>query len=148
MKTGKMVDLIHLGWREWIILPNHDNFIIKAKIDTGARSSALDATHIEEYHKNNQKWIKFRLNQHKKILDIHTKLVKYKKIINSFGNTETRPVVIMKIQIGLKSWKTELTLTRRNHMSYPMLIGRSSLKDNYVIHSHKSYLKGKHIIVK
>ena len=58
MKAGKMVDLIHVGWREWIVLPNHDNFLIKAKIDTGARSSALDATHIEEYHKNNQKWIK------------------------------------------------------------------------------------------
>ena len=48
---------ISLGWREWVYLPQHKNFAIKAKIDTGARSSAIHATHIKEYVKNNPKCV-------------------------------------------------------------------------------------------
>ncbi len=63
-----------IGWREWIYLPNHNDFAIKAKVDTGARTSALHATHIEEYKKNSKTWIRFRLHQSNEYVQIVSRL--------------------------------------------------------------------------
>ena len=134
---------ISLGWREWVYLPQHKNFAIKAKIDTGARSSAIHATHIKEYEKNGENRVKFRIYQSEQCLRIDTKLLDHKRITNSFGRTTTRPVIQMKIKLGNKIWMTELTLAKRSRMTYPMLIGRTSLKKKHVIHSHRSYMTGK-----
>ena len=139
---------ISLGWREWVYLPQHKNFAIKAKIDTGARSSAIHATHIKEYVKNGENRVKFRIYQTDQCLRIDTKLLDHKRITNSFGRTTTRPVIQMKIKLGNKIWMTELTLAKRSRMTYPMLIGRSSLKRRHVIHSHRSYMTGKNSVVK
>ena len=65
-----------------------------------------------------------------------------KKIKSSFGQTEIRPTVHMKIQIGAEIWLTEITLAQRAKLTYPMLIGRNSLNKKHIIHSHKSYLAG------
>ena len=132
-----------IGWREWIYLPKYKFFPIKAKIDTGAASSALNASNIKKYKKGKDLWIKFELEQSKQIININSKLLKYKKITNSFGDTETRPVIQMMIKLGKHSWSTEVTLATRSSMAYPMLIGRSSLKKKHIIHSHKSYLTGR-----
>ena len=135
-----------IGWREWIYLPKYDFFAIKAKVDTGARTSALHATHMEEYKKKNKTWISFRVHQSNEYMKITSRVIKYLKITSSFGETETRPVVKLKIQLGKRSWLTEVTLTTRSHMTYPMLIGRNSLMKKYLIHSHRSYLTGKNKI--
>ena len=133
---------IPLGWREWVYFPNYNNFSVKAKIDTGASSSALHATHVKEYRKKGQTWIKFRIYQFRDCLHVDTRVTSYKKITNSFGDSEIRPMIQMKIRLGIQSWKTDITLTRRTGMTYPMLIGRNSLKKKHIIHSHKSYLTG------
>ena len=62
--------------------------------------------------------------------------------VSPFGKTTTRPVIQMKIKLGRNTWMTELTLAKRARMTYPMLIGRSSLKKKHIIHSHKSYMTG------
>ena len=129
-----------IGWREWVVFPEFSNFAIKAKIDTGARSSALHATHIVEFEKNNQKWIKFRVYQSRKFLYIETPIVGYKKITNSFGKAEIRPTIELKIKLGKNSWNTEITLARRSKLTHPMLIGRKSLKKKYIVYPHKSYI--------
>ena len=133
---------IPIGWREWVYFPNYNNFPVKAKIDTGASSSALHATHVKEYRKKGQNWIKFRIYQSRECLHVDTRITSYKKITNSFGDSEIRPMIQMKIRLGIQSWKTDITLTRRTGMTYPMLIGRNSLKKKHIIHSHKSYLTG------
>ena len=133
---------IPIGWREWVYLPAYKNFGLKAKIDTGARSSAIHATHIKEYVKKGEDRVKFRIYQSEECLQIDTKLLSHKRITNSFGKTTTRPVIQMKIKLGNKTWMTELTLAKRARMTYPMLIGRSSLKKKHIIHSHKSYMTG------
>ncbi|MDP6170330.1 MAG: RimK/LysX family protein [Candidatus Marinimicrobia bacterium] len=137
-----------IGWREWIYLPNHNDFAIKAKVDTGARTSALHATHIEEYKKNSKTWIRFRLHQSNEYVQIVSRLIKHVNITSSFGDTENRPVIKLKIQLGERSWLTEVTLTTRTRMTYPMLVGRNSLMKKHLIHSHKSYLTGKKKVVK
>ena len=135
--------LTPLGWREWVYLPLYNDFPIKAKIDTGARTSSIHSTHIKKYKKNGLSRIKFRIYQSKNCVFIDSKLLYYKRITNSFGDSEIRPVIKMKIKLGKESWYTEITLSRRSGMTYPMLIGRNSLKKKHIIHSHKSYLTSK-----
>ena len=133
-----------IGWREWVYLPSYKNFPIKAKIDTGARTSALHAGSIAEYKRNGKKWVKFELVHNNLKIDVNTKLLKHVKIINSFGGTEVRPVVNLKIKLGDHVWDTFVTLTKRAKLTYPMLVGRNTLRKKHIIHSNKSYLTGKY----
>ncbi len=138
--------LTPLGWREWVFLPSYNDFKLKAKIDTGARTSSIHATNIQIYHKDNSEMVKFQIYQSDSFLNIDTRLVSYKKIKSSFGQTETRPAVHMKIQIGKETWLTEITLAQRSKLTYPMLIGRNSLNKKHIVHSHRSYLAGSNLI--
>ena len=141
-KNNKTSSLTPLGWREWVFLPSYNDFKLKAKIDTGARTSAIHATNIQIYRKNGSEMVRFQIYQSQSFLDIDTELISYKKIKSSFGQTETRPTVHMKIQIGAEIWPTEITLAQRAKLTYPMLIGRSTLNKRHIIHSHRSYLAG------
>ncbi len=141
-KKNPRTSLTPLGWREWVFLPSYNDFKLKAKIDTGARTSAIHATNIQIYRKNLSEMVKFQIYQSQSFLDIDTELISYKKIKSSFGQTEIRPTVHMKIQIGAEIWLTEITLAQRAKLTYPMLIGRNSLNKKHIIHSHKSYLAG------
>ena len=145
-KKNKKVSLTPLGWREWVFLPLYNDFKLKAKIDTGARTSSIHASNIQIYQKEDSQMVKFQIYQSESFLDIDTKLVSYKKIKSSFGQTETRPTVHMKIQIGKETWLTEITLAQRSKLTYPMLIGRNSLNKKHIIHSHRSYLAGSSLI--
>ena len=78
---------------------------------------------------------------------MNTKLVSYKKIKSSFGETEIRPVIHLKIKIGSEAWVTEITLAQRSGLTYPMLIGRNTLNKKHIIHSHRSYCWFKFYIV-
>ena len=145
-KKNIKVSLTPLGWREWVFLPLYNDFKLKAKIDTGARTSSIHASNIQIYQKEDSQMVKFQIYQSESFLDIDTKLVSYKKIKSSFGQTETRPTVHMKIQIGKETWLTEITLAQRSKLTYPMLIGRNSLNKKHIIHSHRSYLAGSSLI--
>ena len=147
VKKQKYYNYTSIGWREWIYLPKYDDFAMKAKVDTGARTSALHATHIKEYDSNGIKLVSFSLNQSNKQIDISTQLIRYLKITSSFGDSEIRPLIRLKIRLGERSWFTEVTLTKRTRMTYPMLIGRNTLMKKYLIHSHKSYLTGKNKLI-
>ena len=147
VKKQKNYNYTSIGWREWIYLPKYEDFAIKAKVDTGARTSALHATQIKEYDNNGNKLVSFRLHQSNKYIEISTQLIRYLKITSSFGDSEVRPLIRLKIRLGESSWFTEVTLTKRNRMTYPMLIGRNTLMKKYLIHSHKSYLTGKNSLI-
>ena len=147
VKKQKYFNYTSIGWREWIYLPKFDDFAIKAKVDTGARTSALHATQIKEYDINGKKLVSFRLHQSNNHIDISTQLIRYLKITSSFGDSEIRPLIRLKIRLGERSWFTEVTLTKRTRMTYPMLIGRNTLMKKYLIHSHKSYLTGKNKLI-
>ena len=147
IKKQKYFNYTSIGWREWIYLPRFDDFAIKAKVDTGARTSALHATQIKEYDSNGKNLVSFRLHQSNKHIDISTQLIRYLKITSSFGDSEIRPLIRLKIRLGERSWFTEVTLTKRTRMTYPMLIGRNTLMKKYLIHSHKSYLTGKNNLI-
>ena len=142
IKNNVKNSLTPLGWREWVFLPSYNDFKLKAKIDTGARTSAIHANNIHVYRKNGSEMVKFKIYKSNSFLEVDTELVSYKKIKSSFGQTETRPTVHMKIQIGGEIWLTEITLAQRAKLTYPMLIGRNTLNKRHIIHSHRSYLAG------
>jgi len=143
MKKKNIKPTIDIGWREWISLVDFKNFYLKAKIDTGATISALHATHIEEFKFKGVKYVKFRLYQSKSYKMIKKPVVGYKMIKNSFGKKQLRPLINISIKIGNNTIDTIITLTKRSRMTYPVLIGRSTLDNNYRINPRKSFLTGK-----
>jgi len=132
-----------IGWRENVELLDFDNSLIKAKMDTGARTSSLHATHISESEESGVKYVAFRLktniNNKKKYKFFKCELKEWRIIKNSGGDEEYRPVVRTKIKIGKKIMTIEITLTQRSRMSYDMLIGRTALRKKFLIDSGKSY---------
>ena len=143
MKKKIIRPIIDIGWREWISLVDFKDFYLKAKIDTGATISALHATHIREYNFKGGKYVKFRLYQSKSYKMIKRPIVGYKTIKNSFGKKQLRPLINISIKIGNDTIDTIITLTTRSQMTYPVLIGRSTLNNNYRINPKKSFLTGK-----
>ena len=142
MKKKIIKPTIDIGWREWISLVDFKNFHLKAKIDTGATISALHATHIEEFNFKGLKYVK-RLYHSKSYKMIKKPVIGYKMIKNSFGKKQLRPLINISIKIGNNTIDTIITLTTRSRMTYPVLIGRSTLDNNYRINPRKSFLTGK-----
>jgi len=142
MKKKRKNPIIDIGWREWISLVDINDFNLKAKIDTGATISALHATHIKEFDRNNERYVKFRIHQSKSYKIIKKPVLGYKTIKNSFGKKQSRPLISISIKMGNNIIDTLITLAKRSNMTYPVLIGRSSLKKNYRINPRKSYLTG------
>tara|TARA_S200000501_G_scaffold98921_1_gene92363 strand:- start:347 stop:778 length:432 start_codon:yes stop_codon:yes gene_type:complete len=131
-----------IGWRERVELLDFDNSIIKAKMDTGARTSSLHATHISESDNSGKKYVTFRLKNignNTKYKFFKSELKEWRIVKNSGGDEEYRPVINTKIKIGKKTMNIELTLTQRSRMSYEMLIGRTALRKKFLIDSGKSY---------
>ena len=143
MKKRMNRPIIELGWREWISIIDFKDLYLKAKIDTGATNSALHATHIEEFDFRGDKYVKFRLYQSKSYKMIKKPVVGHKTIKNSFGKKQLRPLINISIKIGNNTIDTIITLTARSSMAYPVLIGRSTLDNNYRINPSKSFLTGK-----
>tara|TARA_Y100001958_G_C21041516_1_gene410928 strand:+ start:258 stop:695 length:438 start_codon:yes stop_codon:yes gene_type:complete len=143
MKKKIKSPTIDIGWREWISIVEIKGFHLKAKIDTGATISALHATHIEEFDFKGDKYVKFRLYQSRTYKMLKKPVVGYKTIKNSFGKKQLRPLINISIKIGDNTIDTIITLTTRSRMTYPVLIGRCTLNNNYRINPRKSFLTGK-----
>lgn len=137
-----------LGWREIITLPKLGIEQIKVKIDTGARSSALHAFAIKELQKDGKSIIQFQVhpiqrNNHFTIT-AEAELLEYRKIRNSGGTTQLRPVVKTWVKLGEHQWSIELTLTNRDVMGFRMLLGRQAVRNRFLIDAGKSFLQSHH----
>lgn len=140
-------DLAFIGWREWISLPDLGIPYIKAKIDTGARTSALHAYFVEPYYKDKVKHVRFGIHPHQR--DSETAIVcdaivlEERKVTDSGGHVENRFVIETIITIGDISEKIEITLTNRDTMKFRMLLGRTALNSAFCVNPSASYLFGK-----
>ena len=135
------------GWREWVSLPNVGVTWLKAKIDTGARSSALHAFDVEEFERDGASWVRFGIHpwQQSQLdavtveLPIHDR----RTIRSSNGQSEQRLVVLLDIELSGRTVSAEVTLTNRDVMDFRMLIGREALAQGFVVNPAASYLGGK-----
>jgi hypothetical protein len=136
-----------LGWREWIGFPDLNIKKIKAKIDTGARTSALHAFRVEPFTRDAQPWIRFAIHpiqgNTETVVQCES-LVKDRRMVrDSGGHDEMRYVIDTIIAIGDDLIRCEVTLTDRDTMMFRALLGRTALRANFVVHPGKSYLQGK-----
>ncbi|MEI6145041.1 MAG: ATP-dependent zinc protease [Methylococcales bacterium] len=135
-----------LGWREWVTLPELNIEHIKAKIDTGARSSALHAFAIEPYRKQNQSWIMFAIHPEQNNTDIviecHAAVKDRRIVSDSGGHKQRRYVIETQLLLGTTVINAEMTLTNRDSMLFRMLIGRTTLNDRFMINSSASFCQG------
>ena len=138
---------IWLGWREWVSLPELGIDRIKAKIDTGARSSALHAFQIETFREQGRDKIRFRIHPLQRRADIEqtcvAELVDRRDVMDSGGHRERRYVIITPVAIDRRQWPIEITLTDRDIMNFRMLLGRTAMQENILINPAASYLTGK-----
>jgi hypothetical protein len=126
-----------IGWIEWLALPELNVKLIKAKIDTGARTSALHTFKIETFKKEGQDWVRFWVHPNQN--DFNNEVIcecllkDQRSVTNSGGNTEHRYVIETLVKISNKSWPIEITLTNRDEMKYRMLLGRQAMQHLKVI---------------
>lgn len=135
-----------IGWREWIRFPDFDNVAIKAKIDTGAQTSAIHAWNIKTFSENGEDIAQFDLHplqdDKKTIIRAKAPIVDCRNIKSSNGQTEERIVISTQIEIAGRTWPVELTLSRRDEMGYRMLLGRTAMKNQLIVDPSKSFCAG------
>lgn len=146
MSQGSKPPLPRLGWREWITLPDLGIEHIKAKVDTGARTSALHAFSHETFHERGVLMVRFRIHPVQRRVDIEqecvTEVIDRRMVSDSGGHREKRLVIATPVQLGERRWTIEMTLTNRDNMQFRMLLGRTAIKGHYVVDPGRSYLVG------
>lgn len=146
MTKNHVKTLITLGWREWVALPNLGIQKIKAKVDTGARTSALHAYFVEPYHKGKEQWVRFGIHPVQNNCDIeiicHSPILEEREVTDSGGHTERRFVIETVITIQQAQHTIEISLTNRDTMKFRMLLGRTALENSYYVNPASSYLSG------
>lgn len=134
-----------IGWREWIALPELGIPSIKAKIDTGARTSALHAFSVKTYHADDGTE-RVRFGMHPRQDDTDTVVycdapVKDHRIVRDSGGHETERVVIeTRLVLGGEEFVAEATLTERDNMLFRMLLGRTAMHRRFVVDPSRSFL--------
>ncbi len=132
-----------IGWREWVGLPELGIPAVKAKIDTGARTSALHAVNVERFRKRGKPWVRFEVHPHQR--DVENSVVTEAIVIdertirNSGGTAEHRPVILTTVDLGPTSLQIELTLTNRALMGFRMLLGREAVRNRFYIDPGTSF---------
>ena len=140
-------EILTLGWREWVSLPDIGIKQIKAKVDTGARTSALHAFKLRPYSEHGRDRIEFRIHPLQKDVDTvitcNADVLDTRIVTDSGGHKEERYVIETTLSIGNKSWPIEMTLTSRDDMLFRMLLGRTAIKNRAQVNPARSYLVGK-----
>lgn len=139
-------DLSVVGWLEYIALPDLGLHHIKAKFDTGARTSALHATHIETFMRDGQEWVRFnvQIEEDGPDLQLEQPIYDTRHIKNTSGVPEERIVIRTPVHIAGRTWPITVSLTDRSNMRLPMIVGRTALKkQNIAVHTRKTKLTSK-----
>ena len=146
-KTRKQPELPIIGWREWVALPEFGIKQIKAKVDSGARSSSLHAFDVEEFQKNKEIWVRFKVHpvQRKsgKVVTAEARVIDYRAVKSSSGQSQERPVVEATVSLLGETWQIELTLANRDQMGFRMLLGREAFRRRFLVDGGNSYYGGR-----
>ncbi|MDN5849535.1 MAG: RimK/LysX family protein [Nitrococcus sp.] len=135
-----------VGWREWVVLPGLGVERIKAKVDTGAATSALHAVHVRRYRESGLDRVTFEIHPIQRRTDITVRciadVVAERIVTSSTGHRECRLVIRTPMLIAGRRWSIKLTLTNRDSMGFRMLLGRRAMKGRLLVDPNASYLAG------
>jgi len=136
-----------VGWREWIAIPGLNLPVIKAKIDTGARTSALHAFYVEPVDVAGRKRVRFGVHpvQRRKDFTVHceTDVLDRRWVADSGGHRELRYVIEAEIGLAGEVWPVEITLTDRDTMQFRLLLGRTAMRGRLMVDPGRSYRAGR-----
>jgi len=136
-----------LGWREWVSLPEWEVTYLKAKVDTGARTSSLHAFDLEWFERDGTPWVRFEIHPWQRSTTdsvvAEAAVVSTRDVRSSSGALDHRPVVRTSVGLAGTNVEAEITLTRRDDMGFRMLIGREAVRRQFVVDPGRSYLGGR-----
>ncbi len=134
---------IRIGWREWIELPELGIHSIKAKIDTGARTSSLHAFQVETFRRSGRDFARFRVHPFQRdsirVVQAEAPLIDVRTIRSSSGHITERPVITTQIRLFDEFWTIELTLANRDQMGFRMLLGREAIRGRFLVDPGNSF---------
>ena len=143
------MELITIGWREWISMPELGIDSLKAKIDTGARTSSLHAYDVERFRSGAEEFVRFTLHpiqrDTKTSVLCEAPLLDERNVRSSNGVRELRPVIQTLIEVDGHRWPIEITLTSRDNMGFRMLLGREAIRRRCSVDPGRSYLVNRHL---
>lgn len=135
-----------IGWMEYVGLPDLGLPMVKSKIDTGARTSAIHAENIELFDRSGKHWVRFQTlpdweSDDQGLRIVEAPLLHTRDIKNTSGVPEERLVIRTKARFGTRLWTIDLSLADRTNMTFPMIVGRSALKNHSVaVHTRRTFL--------
>jgi hypothetical protein len=134
-----------VGWREWATLPQLGINRIKAKVDTGARTSALHAFDLNYVESPEGTMVQFEIHPLQRDTSLTVAaiapLLEMRHIRNSGGQAQERPVIMTTVSLGECPWEIELTLTNRDVMGFRLLLGREAMRRRFLVDPAGSYLR-------
>lgn len=136
-----------IGWREWVQLPDLGVDEIKAKVDTGADNSSLHAFNMERFVRDDVPMVRFEIHPRQKrkrpSIPCEAQIVGEKKVKNPGGRREVRPIIKTRLVVAGKVIEAKVNLTTRDEMTFRMLLGRRTVRKNFLIDPGRSYLGGR-----
>lgn len=135
-----------IGWREWVDLPELKIRQVKAKIDTGARSSSLHAFDISTFDRDGKTFARFKVNpiqrDSQKTVKCEAEVLEVRQIKSSTGHAQKRIVIVTTLEVLGEEWPIELTLANRDEMGFRMLLGREAIRGRFLVDADNSFYDG------
>ncbi len=137
-----------IGWREWLSIPDLNIPHIKAKVDTGARTSCLHTAGLELYTTDSgEDRVRFQVhpdqNSDLRVIDCDWPVDTHKSVRDSGGHEEIRPFIKIPVTLGEHTWEIQFSLTNRDNMKFRMLLGRRAMENRFLVDPVGSYLSSK-----
>ena len=137
---------ITLGWREWVALPGLGLDAIKAKVDTGARTSTIHAFAVDDYLEGGARHVRFKVHpiqrDEETVVACSAPVIDQRRVSDSGGHREMRWIISSDVTVGSATWPIEITLTARDSMLFRMLLGRTAMRGRAIVDPNRSYLVG------